>query len=234
MACFHIFLDISCPRLCFFPFYIVRSILLFYSAQSNCCSFSAVIMKGLYVVSIDIDSRELSSIYKIRFRDLAYHLEHNCNVSHADAEDVAADTLLYVWRIPCKCDAVKFNDMAWKYILKCAKHRLLDKIDRENAKKRDVKKTFSIDEENHETISSGEPLPDQQLIQEEKSEKLNHIIKQLPRSYQEIIHMYYSKGCSTMEIADHLALSVRSATRYIDRARDMLRDLIQKSDYDFR
>lgn len=70
--------------------------------------------------------------------------------------------------------------------------------------------------------------PENQMLRTEDSELVYQLIDRLPEKQKQAVTMKYLRDMSLQQIADELECSVSSVTRYLERARDNLEQLLQK------
>lgn len=70
--------------------------------------------------------------------------------------------------------------------------------------------------------------PENQILHTVDSELVRKLIEQLPEKQKQAVTMKYLRDMSLQQIADELECSVSSVTRYLERARDNLEQLLQK------
>lgn len=67
---------------------------------------------------------------------------------------------------------------------------------------------------------------------DKEQRELMEAVMSLPPKYRSVIHLYYYEGYSAKEIADMLGVSVSSVTTRLARARERLKDMLLREDYD--
>lgn len=84
-------------------------------------------------------------------------------------------------------------------------------------------------------IGTGSSLPGtdpgQQIQERHRREVLRRMVGRLPEKYRLVIHLYYYEELSTEEIAGLLRRRASTVRTQLTRAREMLKDILEKSGY---
>jgi RNA polymerase sigma-70 factor (ECF subfamily) len=71
------------------------------------------------------------------------------------------------------------------------------------------------------------PDPEQQLAREQQRDRLMHAIRRLPAEYRRVIVLVL-EGLSHTEVAEVLGLQANNVAVRVNRAKQMLRDLLKE------
>jgi RNA polymerase sigma-70 factor (ECF subfamily) len=142
--------------------------------------------------------------------------------NHHDAEDVAQETILFMYRYIGTLRAPEAID-AWA--LKITVNRCYRYLEKRNKTVRDL----NIDDENVVLSETDEDyLPERYAENGELSEKLYNIVLDLPPKRRQAIIMYYYDNLKVKEIAEIIGTDASAVTSTLTKARRMIRNRIDK------
>lgn len=130
------------------------------------------------------------------------------------AEDLTQDIMLKVW---CRYDQISALTDVDNYVLKMAKHHVLDhfkKLAREKNYQESVWHHLQVDTN---TIEN-------KLVDKDINAHLTTVIQSLPLRQQEVYKLSRQEGLSLYEIASILGITARTARNHLDRAIKTIRD----------
>jgi RNA polymerase sigma-70 factor, ECF subfamily len=130
-----------------------------------------------------------------------------------EAEDVTQETFLRYWQLSAEVRGVK----AW--LVTVARNRCLDRL-------RAVKKFVDVDPEVFEQEADPDE-PERQASRDEKIERLNRLIANLPEPQRSLIVLFDIEGLTGAECAEALKLNVNQVKVYLHRARRQLRRALE-------
>ena len=137
----------------------------------------------------------------------------------ATAEELAQETLLAVWRKAALYSDEKGSATTWIFTI--ARNLRIDRLRKEVAWQ-------PLPEDNDEQPSP-DPLPDAELSERERGERVRAMLAELPEDQSAVVQLAYVEGLSHSEIAKRLDLplgTVKSRMRLAyQKIRDALEDL---------
>jgi RNA polymerase sigma-70 factor (ECF subfamily) len=137
----------------------------------------------------------------------------------ATAEELAQETLLAVWRKAALYSDEKGSATTWIFTI--ARNLRIDRLRKEVAWQ-------PLPEDNNEQPSL-DPLPDAELSERERGERVRAMLAELPEDQSAVVQLAFVEGLSHSEIAKRLNLplgTVKSRMRLAyQKIRDALEDL---------
>jgi RNA polymerase sigma-70 factor (ECF subfamily) len=137
----------------------------------------------------------------------------------ATAEELAQETLLAVWRKASLYSDEKGSATTWIFTI--ARNLRIDRLRKEVAWQ-------PLPEDNDEQPSL-DPLPDAELSERERGERVRAMLAELPEDQSAVVQLAFVEGLSHSEIAKRLGLplgTVKSRMRLAyQKIRDALEDL---------
>ena len=137
----------------------------------------------------------------------------------ATAEELAQETLLAVWRKAALYSDEKGSATTWIFTI--ARNLRIDRLRKEVAWQ-------PLPEDNNEQPSL-DPLPDAELSERERGERVRAMLAELPEDQSAVVQLAFVEGLSHSEIAKRLDLplgTVKSRMRLAyQKIRDALEDL---------
>lgn len=135
------------------------------------------------------------------------------------AEELAQETLLTVWRKASLYSGEKGSATTWIFTI--ARNLRIDRLRREA--------TWVELPEGHAEEASNDPLPDDLLAAEQRRQRVQQALAELPQDQHEVVLLSYIEGLSHSEIADRLQVplgTVKSRMRlaYL-KVREAVEDL---------
>lgn len=110
------------------------------------------------------------------------------------AEELAQETLLTVWRKASLYSGEKGSATTWIFTI--ARNLRIDRLRREA--------TWVELPEGHAEEASSDPLPDDLLAAEQRRQRVQQALAELPQDQHEVVLLSYIEGLSHSEIADRL------------------------------
>lgn len=137
---------------------------------------------------------------------LAWRMLHD----QAEAEDVAQDAMMRLWKIAPNWEAGRAKPSTWLYRVTC--NLCTDRL-----RKRRTKGLDEIDEPKDDR-----PSVEEALIADDRAAALNSAMAQLPERQRTALHLRHFDGCSNGEIADIMDTSVEAIESLTGRAKRAL------------
>ena len=154
-------------------------------------------------------SRYLSQIVKFAYRYVG---------NRTDAEDIAQETLIRLWKHAASWEPQGFSLCSWIY--RITYNLCID----------DIRKRKPVSELKHENqvIANGEP--EDELYQSQKNEIVIAALNALPERQRTAINLCVYQALSNQEAADTMGISVEALESLLSRARRNLRkDVMNQS-----
>lgn len=152
------------------------------------------------------DEKALDLLVK-RYLKPIYRFVYKYSQTSQNAEDIAQETFLKVWKNIKKYDNKK-SFKAWVYTI--AKNTALDYLKKKNPvlfsqfEKQDGKNTFV------ENIKDLTDLPDTIAEKNSIKDMLGSALKNLSKNYQSVLTLYYTENMNFREIAEVLGESINT------------------------
>ena len=151
-----------------------------------------------------------------------YHFFNN----HAEAEDIAQDVFVKMWKNLKKFDQQK-KFKTWLFAI--AKNTALDYL----KKKKFLlfSEFINADGENilEETLTDINPLPDEIFEQADSAQTLEKIFDKLPTHYRVVLDLYYQKSFNLREIAEILGKQKNTIKSWHQRALIKLKEKLSNA-----
>jgi len=151
-----------------------------------------------------------------------YHFFNN----HAEAEDIAQDVFVKMWKNLKKFDQQK-KFKTWLFAI--AKNTALDYL----KKKKFLlfSEFINADGENilEETLTDINPLPDEIFEQADSAQTLEKIFDKLPTHYRVVLDLYYQKSFNLREIAEILGKQKNTIKSWHRRALIKLKEKLSNA-----
>jgi RNA polymerase sigma-70 factor (ECF subfamily) len=165
---------------------------------------------------------ELISLYEKKIYNFCYRMTNN----REDAEDLAQEVFIKVYR---NLDGFKGDSKFSTWIYRIAYNTCVDK----HRRKKKIQ-FFSLDSGNDENVGtmqlvSGNPLPEDEVIQKERYKKIQACIASLKPKYKTVIILRDIQNYSYEEIAEILQLPLGTVKSHISRARAALSDALKRT-----
>lgn len=153
-------------------------------------------------------SEEMKNVI-LRNSDMVYKLAFSQMKNKDDADDVYQDVFYRYIRKQQKFESTE-HEKAWfiRVTLNCSKT---------------VMKSFWKDR-----ICDVEEVED---FSHNDKEDLEYALRQLPKKYSAVIHLFYYEDLSVEKISEILRLSQPNVRMYLTRARRMLKEILERSNY---
>ena len=166
-----------------------------------------------------------------KYSSRAYQIAYGILNNREDAEEVAQDTFLRIFRaLPNFRGDAEFSTWMYRIVINLSRNKLRWNKIRGNGM------SISIDAPLENGKGDGEltmelpderMTPDQELLYNEMKEKTRNAMDQLPESYREAVTLRNVKGLSYEEIADILGCKVGTIKSRIARGREEIRNLLE-------
>ena len=82
------------------------------------------------------------------------------------------------------------------------------------------------------SYSAAEMMPEEEVLIREQNSFVRKCITELSEKYRIVVHLYYSAGLSTREIADCLKLPEGTVKSRLHKARTMIKERLEANGYD--
>lgn len=143
----------------------------------------------------DLEAFEL--LYE-RHKRVAYSLARRIVGGDGNADDVVQETFISVWRSIERYDAKKASVRTW--LMRIVHRRAID-----NLRSQTVHSKRRADGEDLlDDVSSSDPAPDTQALQQELSNNVRGVLVELPSEQRTVIELAYFNGFTHAEIAEIL------------------------------
>jgi len=147
-------------------------------------------------------SRYLSQIIKFAYRYVG---------SRSDAEDVAQETLIRLWKHAASWEPQGFSLRSWIY--RITYNLCIDEI----------RKRKPVSELKHENQAVATGGPESDVYQDQKSIMVNAALNALPERQRTAINLCVYQALSNQDAADTMGISVEALESLLSRARRNLR-----------
>jgi RNA polymerase sigma-70 factor (ECF subfamily) len=190
---------------------------------------------------IDVDAELLAALRREdenaaamlveRYGDRVYRLGLRITGSPEDAEEVAQDAL---WTAARKIGTFKGESAFGSWLYRIAANAAYMKLRTRKSKGRevafdDVIPSFDEDGVHFEPMDDWSPRVDEQALQNELRDVLQHAIDDLPPDYRTALVMHDVEGISNPDIAETLGISLPAVKSRVHRSRLFVRQKL--SDY---
>lgn len=166
-----------------------------------------------------------------QFRLLVEHFQYSLfgflgrmGFSRQDAEDIAQDVFLKVWRYRASYDPAKARVSTWLFTI--ARNTALSKLQGNAAQGAKVQ---LVPEYDVELTADKHREPDQQLLQRQARQQLTNAMQQLPLDDRSVIALFYIDELTSAQAAAILQCSPNAFKTRLFRAREKLRVIFDKS-----
>jgi RNA polymerase sigma-70 factor (ECF subfamily) len=163
------------------------------------------------------------------YKDKIYHLGYRMLGNRQEAEDVAQETFLRVYRSMDRYDeSMKFS--TWIY-------RIGTNLSIDRLRKR--KAMYSLDADVaadgegtdwYGMLASEEPTPEGHVLLSETQRRIREAIEALPKKYKSVVVLKYLHDMSLQEIGDVLDMPVTTVKTRVHRGREFLRKKLEQED----
>lgn len=141
-----------------------------------------------------------------------------------DIEDLVQEAFIKAYRaLPNFQFGYTFS--AWLY--RIASNNTIDFLRKKRFQMISIDKPMGEDDEYYIEIKDEDPLPDIELISEERKKILNDAINNLPDNYKEIINLRHKEELDYKEIADKLNIPLGTVKAHLFRARKTLYEALK-------
>lgn len=157
--------------------------------------------------------RKLFETYAPRVK--AYMMRQGADANLA--EELAQETLLTVWRKAGLYSDDKGSATTWIYTI--ARNLRIDRLRREVA--------WQPMPEGAEEEPSDDALPDEEVSNRERRERVRAVLSQLPQDQTEVVTLSYIEGLSHSEIAERLGLPLGTVKSRMRLAYSKIREAVE-------
>lgn len=135
----------------------------------------------------------------------------------ATAEELAQETLLTVWRKASLYSSDKGTAATWIFTI--ARNLRIDRLRREVP--------WQGLPEGHDETPSDEPLPDEQVSEQERQKRIRAALSRLPEDQHEVVQLSFIEGLSHSEIAERLGLPLGTVKSRMRLAYQKVREAVE-------
>ena len=135
----------------------------------------------------------------------------------SDRDDLFQDIALSIWQA---LPGFRGESSERTFIYRVAQNRAIAHL----ARQRPQRQTELVEEQ---AVYDPRPDPEQQLAREQQRDRLMHAIRRLPAEYRRVIVLVL-EGLSHTEVAEVLGLQANNVAVRVNRAKQMLRDLLKE------
>ena len=160
------------------------------------------------------------SILIDRYKNKAFSMLKRMLKNDFDAEEVLMDCFLKAYN---NINAFKFESKFSTWFYRIVYNTALTKLS--SSKRKIESEMSSIDDLHH--LESSYNADD--LVKEDISTLVKKIVNELPPKNAAVVTMFYLEEISTEEISEVLQISVANVKVILHRSRNILRDIIEKS-----
>jgi RNA polymerase sigma-70 factor (ECF subfamily) len=158
--------------------------------------------------------------YRALFQSYAPRVKSYMMRQGADAgtaEELAQETLLTVWRKAGLYSGDKGSATTWIFTI--ARNLRIDRLRREVP--------WQELPDGHEEEASGDPSPDEQLSDKERSARVQAALAELPQDQHEVVSLSYIEGLSHSEIAERLGVPLGTVKSRMRLAYQKVREAVE-------
>jgi len=171
------------------------------------------------------DDENAPALLVERYGDRVYRLGLRITSSPEDAEEVAQDAL---WAAARKIGTFKGDSAFGSWLYRIAANAAYMKLRARKFKTRevaldDVIPAFDEDGVHFEPMDDWSPRVDEQALQHELRDVLEHAIDELPPDYRTALVLHDVEGLSNPEIAENLGISLPAVKSRVHRSRLFVR-----------
>lgn len=153
------------------------------------------------------------------FKDRLYRLALRLVKDQAEAEDVVQEVLIKVWRQGTELKLIQ-NLEAW--CIRLTRNQALDKLKSGYRKRKSQLDTQVLQ-------IADNTQPDVLLESQDTMQRIKRLINQLPEQQRAVVQLRDVEGLSYQEICESLDLPMSQVKSHLFRARQKLRQRIEKS-----
>lgn len=159
-------------------------------------------------------------------KDKLFRLALRITLDRPEAEDVVEDVLVRTWELRLTAELQNVDNLE-AYCLTMTRNLAIDRSRRKSALH------LSLDDEENESLVLNHvdtaPLPDQQMEHADQLKWVGELFGQLPEKQRSVMQLRDIEEHSYAEIADMLHITESDVKVTLFRARQALKQLIQKS-----
>jgi RNA polymerase sigma-70 factor (ECF subfamily) len=163
-------------------------------------------------------SKEAFTILASRYTGQIIKFAYRYVGSRSDAEDVAQEAMIRLWRHAASWEPQGYSLRSWIY--RITYNLCIDEI----------RKRKPVSELKYDNQAVAEGQPDSDVYQEQKDFMLNAALNELPERQRTAINLCVYQALSNQDAADTMGVSVEALESLLSRARRNLRkDIMNKS-----
>jgi RNA polymerase sigma-70 factor (ECF subfamily) len=153
------------------------------------------------------------------YKNPVYNLCYRMLGTSAEAEDASQEVFVKIYRKLHTYDPAR-KLVSW--VLSIASHHCIDRLRRRRLKTVDIE-----DMPAWQQLVSDHPQPERKVLEDEKKERIQKLLEQLPPQYRLPLIMHYWNGLSYKEICEATGLSLSAVKSRLHRGRLKLAKLMQ-------
>ena len=184
--------------------------------------------RGDFINNTDIEQSDFEIIVK-RYEKMLYNLAVSKMRSRENAQDIVQECFLRAYKM---LRSYRTDSAFSTWIYKICQNLIFDFF-RKNKKMKTV--SLSVPDDGYgdndlmeKDIADYESEPSEQIIREEKIQKIREIINLLPEDLREMIVLRDLQNLSYAQISDMLDIEIGTVKSRINRAREKLKNYILK------
>lgn len=164
-------------------------------------------------------SKEAFTILALRYTSQIIKFAYRYVGSRSDAEDVAQETMIRLWKHAASWEPQGFSLRSWIY--RITYNLCIDEI----------RKRKPVSELKYDSQAVAEGQPDNDVYQEQKDLMLSAALSELPERQREAINLCVYQALSNQDAADTMGVSVEALESLLSRARRKLRNDVMNKSY---
>lgn len=154
-----------------------------------------------------------------RYKKLVFNTSYRMLGSYEEAEDASQEAFIRMYRFLRRYDPqYKFSTWA----MKITTNYCLDLLRKRKGETLPIEEQYDLKDEGL--------TPEEEYMRHEKQLMVRKAIDSLPAKYKELIILFHNKGLSYSEIMEVTGESLTIVKNRLYRARQMLKDSLEKSD----
>jgi RNA polymerase sigma-70 factor, ECF subfamily len=164
------------------------------------------------------DGHAMREFYQKTVR-LVYGMSHRVISNSQEAEEVALEVFMYVWKNASQYDRELSKPLSW--LLMITRTRAIDKV-------RKSSRTVQIDDSVDQDLVTGSDNPEDTYIATERRNIMRSAMSQLTDKQKEVMELSYYHQFSHSEISDHVGIPIGSVKSTIRVAMVKLKNIIKQ------
>ena len=175
----------------------------------------------LLISQISRGDEEAMKIFYNKTVRLVYGMSHRVVCNSEEAEEVALEVFLYLWKNASQYDPELSKPLTW--LLMITRSRAIDKI-------RKCARAVQIDERIDESLVTGTENPEDTCISSERRNIVRNAMSQLTDKQKEVMELSYYQQFSHSEIAELVGIPIGSVKSTIRVAMVKLKNIIRNAE----